>query len=69
MALQALLPESERKPFNEAKLSEDDFVEKVTLSEVDLESFGKYGRGGAGAYDSDDEGHGHGGGNVQCAQQ
>lgn len=69
LALQSLLPPPERAPFVESKVDDDEIVDKVTLSAVELESFGKYGAGRGSAYDSDEEGESGGPGNVQCAQQ
>jgi DnaJ family protein A protein 2 len=66
-ALDAILPSSKRRKYTAA----DEGVEFVSLTDVDVDSFGKYGAHGGGgeAYESDeDERGGHRGG-VQCAQQ
>lgn len=70
LALNSLLPPSERVPFDESKMSEDDIVDRVTLTEINLDNFGKASAGAGTSYDSDEE-EGAAGGqqNVQCAQQ
>ena len=68
IALQALLPPSTRATHAVG----DEGVEFVNLSDIDTDSFGKFGSGAGGeAYESDEEGGGRGGGGggVQCAQQ